>query len=40
MAEGLGDTISGAGEQISSAGEGAFGDFLGGAGGDFGDFEF
>ncbi|MFJ2145589.1 hypothetical protein ACIOJF_09865 [Glutamicibacter sp. NPDC087831] len=47
MAEGLGDTVSGAGEQLSAAGEGLggqaegmFGDFLGGAGGDFGDFEF
>ena len=40
MAEGLGDTVSGAGDQISAAGDGLFGDFLGGAGGDFGDFEF
>jgi len=47
MADGLGETVAGAGEQISAAGEGLgsqgeglFGDFLGGAGGDFGDFEF
>lgn len=53
MAEGLGETVAGAGEQFSAAGEGfadqaggTFGDFLGGAGGNFGgdsplsDFEF
>lgn len=40
LAEGFGDSVSGAGEQISSAGEGLFGDFTGGAGGDFGDFDF
>lgn len=53
MAEGLGDSVAGAGEQLSAAGEGLgdqaggmFGDFLGGAGGNFGndggfgDFEF
>lgn len=40
MADGLGETVAGAGEQFGGQAEGMFGDFLGGAGGDFGDFEF
>lgn len=40
MADGLGETVAGAGEQLGGQAEGMFGDFLGGAGGDFGDFEF
>ncbi|MGH3652426.1 hypothetical protein [Glutamicibacter sp.] len=40
MADGLGATVAGAGEQLGGQAEGMFGDFLGGAGGDFGDFEF